>query len=284
MSQKKHRVILVSGMSGAGKTTAMGILEDMGYHCMDQFPVKLLPELLEIIIRHDDPRFQNLALSTNLIDFNAFKQTFGILDIDLQIILLEASHTELLKRYKFTRRTHPMILSQQAQTLEDSILVERDMLSNLKEQNCMVVETSHLNATELKQRLNQVFAINERAPFSISFISFGYKNGLPMDADLVFDVRFLPNPYWNEDLKDLTGNDKPVYDYVIEKKETQRFIKKLKSFLDYAFKEYIREGKNHFTVAIGCTGGKHRSVSLVNWAYENYGKEYRCFKDHRDLE
>ena len=284
MSQKKHRVILVSGMSGAGKTTAMGILEDMGYHCMDQFPVKLLPELLEIIIRHDDPRFQNLALSTNLIDFNAFKQTFGILDIDLQIILLEASHTELLKRYKFTRRTHPMILSQQAQTLEDSIQVERDMLSNLKEQNCMVVETSHLNVTELKQRLNQVFAINERAPFSISFISFGYKNGLPMDADLVFDVRFLPNPYWNEDLKDLTGNDKPVYDYVIEKKETQRFIKKLKSFLDYAFKEYIREGKNHFTVAIGCTGGKHRSVSLVNWAYENYGKEYRCFKDHRDLE
>lgn len=284
MSQKKHRVILVSGMSGAGKTTAMGILEDMGYHCMDQFPVKLLPELLEIIIRHDDPRFQNLALSTNLIDFNAFKQTFGILDIDLQIILLEASHTELLKRYKFTRRTHPMILSQQAQTLEDSILVERDMLSNLKKQNCMVVETSHLNATELKQRLNQVFAINERVPFSISFISFGYKNGLPMDADLVFDVRFLPNPYWNEDLKDLTGNDKPVYDYVIEKKETQRFIKKLKSFLDYAFKEYIREGKNHFTVAIGCTGGKHRSVSLVNWAYENYGKEYRCFKDHRDLE
>lgn len=284
MSQKKHRVILVSGMSGAGKTTAMGILEDMGYHCMDQFPVKLLPELLEIIIRHDDTRFQNLALSTNLIDFNAFKQTFGILDIDLQIILLEASHTELLKRYKFTRRTHPMILSQQAQTLEDSIQVERDMLSNLKEQNCMVVETSHLNVTELKQRLNQVFAINERAPFSISFISFGYKNGLPMDADLVFDVRFLPNPYWNEDLKDLTGNDKPVYDYVIEKKETQRFIKKLKSFLDYAFKEYIREGKNHFTVAIGCTGGKHRSVSLVNWAYENYGKEYRCFKDHRDLE
>jgi len=148
----------------------------------------------------------------------------------------------------------------------------------------MVVETSHLNATELKQRLNQVFAINERAPFSISFISFGYKNGLPMDADLVFDVRFLPNPYWNEELRELTGNDKPVYDYVIEKKETQRFIKKLKSFLDYAFKEYIREGKNHFTVAIGCTGGKHRSVSLVNWAYENYGKEYRCFKDHRDLE
>lgn len=284
MSQKKHRVILVSGMSGAGKTTAMGILEDMGYHCMDQFPVKLLPELLEMIIQHEDPRFQNLALSTNLLDFNAFKQTFGILDIDLQILLLEASHTELLKRYKFTRRTHPMILSQQAMTLEESIQVEREMLSNLKEQNCMVIETSHLNATELKQRLNQVFAINQRAPFSISFISFGYKNGLPMDADLVFDVRFLPNPYWNESLRDLTGNDQAVYDYVIDKKETQRFILKLKSFLDYAFKEYIKEGKNHFTVAIGCTGGKHRSVSLINWAYENYGKDYRCFKDHRDLE
>ena len=284
MSQKKHRVILVSGMSGAGKTTAMGILEDMGYHCMDQFPVKLLPELLEIIIRHDDPRFQNLALSTNLLDFNAFKQTFGILDIDLEILLLEASHTELLKRYKFTRRTHPMILSAQAKTLEDSIQVEREMLSNLKEQNCLVIETSHLNATELKQRINKVFAINQRAPFSISFISFGYKNGLPMDADLVFDVRFLPNPYWDETLRELSGNDQAVYDYVIDKKETQRFISKFKSFLDYAFKEYIKEGKNHFTVAIGCTGGKHRSVSLVNWAYAYFGKEYRCFKDHRDLE
>jgi RNase adapter protein RapZ len=280
----KHRIILVSGMSGAGKTTAMGVLEDMGYHCMDQFPVKLLPELLEMIAEEKDTRFDNLALSTNLMDFNEFKNKLSVLDIDLQILILESSNHELLKRYKFTRRTHPMLLSNKATTLEDGIQIERDRLSGLKEQNCLVIDTSFLNATELKQRLNKVFAINNRAAFSISFISFGYKNGLPMDADLVFDVRFLPNPYWIESLRLKTGNDTEVYDYVISDKETKRFINKVKPFLDYAFKQYIKEGKNHFTVAIGCTGGMHRSVSIVNWMFEEYGKKYHCFKEHRDLE
>lgn len=280
----KHRIILVSGMSGAGKTTAMGILEDMGYHCMDQFPVKLLPNLLEMIANESDTRFHNLALSTNLVDFNEFKNTLGVLDIDLQILILESSNQELLKRYKFTRRTHPMLLSNIATTLEDGIQIERERLSKLKEQNCLVIDTSFLNATELKQRLNKVFAINNRASFSISFISFGYKNGLPMDADLLFDVRFLPNPYWIEALRLKSGNDKEVYDYVMSDKETKRFINKLKPFLDYAFKQYIKEGKNHFTVGIGCTGGMHRSVSIVNWLFEEYGKKYHCFKEHRDLE
>ncbi len=280
----KHRIILVTGMSGAGKTTAMGVLEDMGYHCMDQFPVKLLPNLLEIIVQENDPRFQNLALSTNLMDFNEFKNTLGVLDIDLQILILETSNQELLKRYKFTRRTHPMLLSNIATTLEDGIQIERERLSKLKEQNCFVVDTSFFNATELKQRLNKVFAINNRAAFSISFISFGYKNGLPMDADLLFDVRFLTNPYWVEELRTKTGNDQEVYDYVMLDKETKRFINKLKPFLDYAFKQYIKEGKNHFTVGVGCTGGMHRSVSIVNWLFNEYSKKYHCFKDHRDLE
>jgi RNase adapter protein RapZ len=280
----KHRIILVSGMSGAGKTTAMGVLEDMGYHCMDQFPVKLLPDLLEMIEDEKDTRFDNLALSTNLVDFNDFKNKLSVLDIDLQILILESSNQELLKRYKFTRRTHPMLLSNIATTLEDGIQIERERLSGLKEQNCLVIDTSFLNATELKQRLNKVFAINNRAAFSISFISFGYKNGLPMDADLVFDVRFLTNPYWVESLRLKSGNDAEVYDYVISDKETKRFIRKVKPFLDYAFKQYIKEGKNHFTVAIGCTGGMHRSVSIVNWMFEEYGKKYHCFKEHRDLE
>ena len=280
----KHRIILVSGMSGAGKTTAMGILEDMGYHCMDQFPVKLLPNLLEMIAKEDDTRFHNLALSTNLVNFNEFKNTLGVLDIDLQILILESSHPELLKRYKFTRRTHPMLLSNIATTLEEGIQIERERLNKLKEQNCLVVDTSFLNATELKQRLNKVFAINNRAAFSISFISFGYKNGLPMDADLLFDVRFLPNPYWEESLRTKTGNDQEVYDYVMTNKETQRYLKKLKPFLDYSFKQYIKEGKNHFTVGIGCTGGMHRSVSIVNWLFDEYSKKYNWFKEHRDLE
>lgn len=284
MNNHSIRIILVSGMSGAGKTTTMGVLEDMGYHCMDQFPVKLLPSLTELITTTNDPRYLKVALSTNLLDFEAFRQVLGGLGVDLSILLLEASHGELLKRYKFSRRTHPMLLSNLSSTLEEGIQYEEELLSQLKDQNTISLDTSYLNATELKQRLNKVFATSRKPVFSISFISFGYKNGVPLDADLLFDVRFLPNPHWDEALRPYNGNDQVVYDYVMGKPETQKFLRKLTGFLDYAFKEYVKEGKNHFTVGIGCTGGKHRSVALTNWLTEHYAKKYQTFKDHRDLE
>ena len=283
MSQT-HRVVIVSGLSGAGKTNAMGVLEDMGYHCMDQYPLVLLPHLIEMVVSNQDDRYHNLALSTNLSELKAFVERLQILDWDLRILLLEASPAELLRRYKFTRRTHPMILSKKASTLEEGIQLERELLNAHKENYRFSVDTTHLNINELKRKLRQVYAINEKANFSISFISFGYKQGVPLDADLLFDVRFLPNPYWIEDLRPLTGNDQAVYDYVISSKETQRFINKLSSFLDYAFKQYDKEGKNHFTVGIGCTGGQHRSVSLVNFLQEKYSGKYVCYKDHRDIE
>jgi len=284
MNESDCRIILVSGMSGAGKTTTMGILEDMGYHCMDQFPIKLLPELVELIRDSKDPRYSKLALSTNLLDFNEFKQFLSGFNFSLAVLLLETANSELLKRYKFSRRTHPMLLSNAVSTLEEGIQVEHDLLNEIKEEKAIIIDTSHLNATELKQKINKVFAVDRKPVFSISFISFGYKNGVPLDADLLFDVRFLPNPYWDETLRDYNGNDQVVYDYVMEKPQTQKFIRKLTAFLDYAFKEYVGEGKNHFTVGIGCTGGKHRSVALTNWLFEHYSAKYKCFKDHRDLE
>lgn len=276
-------IILISGMSGAGKTTAMGVLEDMGYRCIDQLPFKLLPSLIDYSEEGKDVRFTHLALSTYISDFQAFYTYLSGLNFNLSVVLLDASDSELLKRYKFSRRMHPMLLSNAASTLEEGIAAERRIFSQIKEQTITTLDTSVLTATELKQRLNQLIEVNRKSTFSISFISFGYKNGVPLDADLLFDVRFLPNPHWNEILRPFNGNDENVYNFVMNKEETMTFIQKLTTFLDYAFEEYAKEGKNHFTVGIGCTGGQHRSVSIVNYLYDLYGQRYQVFKDHRDL-
>jgi len=280
----KRRVILLTGISGAGKTTTMGVLQDMGYHCIDQFPVGLLDELRNLIINGNDPRFDNIVISMSLQYFEDFYVMFKNLELELRVVFLEATHDELLKRYKSTRRNHPLLISNKVTTLEEALTLEEELLKKLKINTFTDIDTTYLKGVELKSRLNKMFNLNIQPTFSISFISFGYKNGVPLDADLMFDVRFLPNPYWDEALREFSGEDQIIKDYVLSKKETQRFIKKLKGFLDYAFKEYIKEGKNHFTVAIGCTGGRHRSVVLVNEFFEIYNMKYHCFKEHRDLQ
>lgn len=280
----KRRVILLTGISGAGKTTTMGILEDMGYHCIDQFPVSLLQELSALIIKGVDPRFDNVVISMTLQDFDNYYSVFRGLDIDLRVVFLEASHEELLKRYKSTRRNHPLLISNKVTTLEEALNLEEESLKKLKDTAFTGIDTTFLKGTELKTRLNKMFNLGSQPTFSISFVSFGYKNGVPLDADLLFDVRFLPNPFWDEALREHTGQEKIIQDFVLDHEETQVFIKKLKTFLDYAFKQYVKEGKNHFTVGIGCTGGKHRSVVLVNEFYKIYSMKYHCFKEHRDLQ
>lgn len=277
-------IILISGMSGAGKTTAMGVFEDMGYRCVDQLPFKLLPSLIDYAQEGKDVRFTHLALSTYISDFENFYTFLKGLNFNLSVVLLDASNQELLKRYKFSRRMHPMLVSNAASTLEEGISAERDLFNGIKDQSMILLDTSVLSAIDLKQRLNKFIDVNRKSTFSISFVSFGYKNGVPLDADLLFDVRFLPNPHWDEKLRPYNGNDEIIYNFVIEKEQTQEFIRRLQSFLDYAFDEYAKEGKNHFTVGIGCTGGKHRSVSLVNYLFDHYGKTYQVFKDHRDLD
>ena len=271
-------------MSGAGKTTTMGILEDMGYHCIDQFPVDLLTSLRQLIIEGSDPRYQNVAISMSLKDFETTYTAFRGLDLDLRVIFLEASHDELLKRYKSTRRNHPLLLSNRATTLEEAIGVEADLVRALKDTAFTSIDTTFLKGSELKSRLNKLFGLTEKPAFTISFVSFGFKNGIPLDADLVFDVRFLPNPFWDEQLRGFSGETDVIRRFVLEDPKTQKFLKKLTAFLDYALKEYVKEGKNHFTVAIGCTGGYHRSVVLVNQLAERYGAKYHCFKEHRDLQ
>ncbi len=278
MSQQD--VLLVTGMSGAGKTTAMGILEDMGYHCIDQFPVQLLSNLGEIIHSKIDPRYSNIALATTALDYPKFLNYFK--NIETKVIFFDASDEKLLLRYKFTRRHHPMLIASKANTLEEAIEVERDMFENLNDNSIMRIDTTKLSQAELKAILMEKLKLTSHDVFSISFVSFGYKHGVPLDADIIFDTRFLPNPYYVDELKELTGDDAPVYDYVMKFDETKQLLKHLTQTLDFCFESYAKQNKNHLSVCIGCTGGHHRSVSVTNWLYEHYKKKYHCFKSHRD--
>ncbi|WP_323611731.1 RNase adapter RapZ [Erysipelothrix enhydrae] len=280
---EKQKVVLVTGLSGAGKTSAMAVLEDMGYHCIDRFPVFTIEDLVRDIEAMKDGTYSNLALSVNAADFDIFYRTFKNSECELIVLFLDASKEQLLLRYKYNRRNHPLIVANLANGLEEAIDAEIEQFSNIKSRASIIIDTTFLTQQNLTSRIKRFFKIEGNQSLSLSFISFGYRKGLPMDADLVFDVRFLNNPYWEESLRSMTGNDEPVFDYVINDEKTQEFLKYLTQFLDYAFERYIEESKHLLTVAIGCTGGQHRSVSIVNWLYENYDKQYNTLKDHRDM-
>ena len=258
----ENKIVLVTGMSGAGKSSAMNALEDLGYYCMDNFPKELL-ENLEDLLRKDESHYKNVALSVSAIDYQAFVSYFENINRDLQILFLDCSDEELLLRYRFTRRQHPMIVNHLATTLEDAIEVERDFLDHLQEnsQNTIHIDTTKLSTSALASRVLHRFK----------------------SADMVIDVRFLPNPFYDPLLRDKTGNQKEVYDYVMDKPETQEFILKLKDYCDFVFSQYEKQNKSHMIVAIGCTGGQHRSVSICNWLYDEYKDIYRCFKSPRDI-
>ena len=281
MEKTKH-VVLVSGMSGAGQSTAMSILEDMGYHVIENFPIQLLSLLVDMIETSTDPRYSYIALSTSAADFPVFLRTLKGQGIEVRVMFLDAADSVLIHRYKQTRRIHPLLLSNTANTLEEAIAVERQMLSQTNNSSFVTIDTSFTSAHDIKQMIEQYFSKDAAPSFSISFVSFGYKYGVPMDADLMIDVRFLPNPYWEPKLRIFSGNDDNVYHYVMDKPETQEFLKRLLSFLDYSFAQYVKEGKNHFTVAIGCTGGQHRSVAITNFLYDHYKTTYHVYKSHRD--
>lgn len=279
---RKQNIVLITGMSGAGKTSAMGILEDMGYHCIDNFPVQLIENLGKIIKKDPDERYSNIALATTAQDYPKFVQYFQNIEIPVRVIFLDAQDQCLLLRYKFTRRHHPMILCGKATTLEEAIEYERDLFEGLNDRALLHIDTTKLGQGELKAILMEKLQMHEQPSFSISFVSFGYKHGVPLDADFLFDVRFLPNPYYIEELRPMSGDDAPVYDYVMGFEETKECIRHIKALLDYVFVQYKKQNKNHIMVGIGCTGGHHRSVSITNWLYSHYKGEYHCYKSHRD--
>lgn len=280
-----ENIVLVTGMSGAGKSSAMNALEDLGYYCIDNFPKELLPNL-EALLEEKGSKYKSVALSVSAIDYVYFVKYFDNNTNKIQIIFLDCGDDELLLRYRFTRRQHPMIGANRASTLEDAIEMERDYFDHLQEnaQNTFHVDTSKLTPQALANRIRHRFRTNEKTEFTITFQSFGFKHGVPMDADEIIDVRFLPNPFYEPSLREKTGNQEEVYNYVMTASETKEFVEKLSNYLDFTFDSYNRQNKSHMIVAVGCTGGQHRSVSICNYLFDKYKETYRCFKSHRDID
>lgn len=276
-------LILISGISGAGKTTASNALEDMGYTCIDQYPVELLPDLIELIKNSDSIKYNKVALTISLSDLDNFSNLLDNSDIDVKLVLIDANKETIINRYKFTRRVHPLVLSNVASTIEEAVEIEKNIISKYKKKNARLIDTSNLTTKQHVEKLNSVLKKDTIANLAITFESFGYKNGVPDDADMVIDVRMLDNPFYVERLKKKTGNDKEVKNYVLKSKLTQRYLKKLLPLLDFNFKEYGKEEKRHLTVCIGCTGGQHRSVTIANYLYANYKDKYMCYIRHRDI-
>lgn len=267
-------VVIITGMSGAGKTVAMQSFEDMGYYCIDNMPPSLLPTFWELTSSSGQISKVALVMDLRMRDFfdhmeHALDSIENTPQITKRILFLEASDEELVTRYKETRRSHPLAYNDR--TIE-GIEKERELLRAIKLQAQRVIDTSDITPRRLRELLIKEFKTsNDNESFRIEMVSFGFKYGLPIDADIVMDVRFLPNPHYIKELRPQTGLDEEVYDYVMQQPETEPFYKKFIELLDYCVPGYKREGKTNATIAIGCTGGKHRSVALT----ERVGKKLR---------
>ncbi len=283
------RFVIVTGMSGAGRSTALRVLEDAGYFCVDNLPISLIEKFSELIYP-GNTEVTKAALGIDIRSGKAFGELETTLDelntagVNYEILYLDASDEVLVKRYKETRRSHPLA---QDGRVADGIHEERKRLEFLKKQADYIIDTSNLLTRELKQELDKIFVQNKNFKnLVITVLSFGFKYGIPTDSDLVFDVRFLPNPYYYEELKKLSGNDKPVQDFVMGFEVSHRFLDKLIDMIQFLIPNYVLEGKNQLVISIGCTGGKHRSVTLANKLYERLrdNADYAVRIEHRDIE
>ena len=282
------RFVVVTGMSGSGKRTAMKMLEDVGFYCVDNLPVPLIEKFVELIATPNS-EISKVALGLDVRADQPFGDAQRVLDelkengYFFEILFMDASDGVPLKRYKETRRMHPLSLEGR---VEEGVHKEREILQGIKKKADYVIDTSNLLTRELKEEIDHIFVRNEEYnSLMVTILSFGFKNGIPADADLVFDVRFLPNPFYIDELKHKTGNDKEVQDYVMSFPEALVFVDKLTDMLDFLIPNYVKEGKHQLVIGIGCTGGKHRSVTLAN---ELYGKmkdrgNYGVKLYHRDI-
>ncbi|MGI6006570.1 MAG: RNase adapter RapZ [Ruminococcus sp.] len=283
------RFVIVTGMSGAGKSTALKMLEDAGFFCVDNLPIPLMEKFAQFAVESMPQGIQKAALGVDIRSGKALDQMEAILEhmtdarMEYEILFLDADDEVLIKRYKETRRSHPLAGSGR---VEAGIRAERERLEFLKKHADYILDTSHLLTRELKAELDKIFVKNQKFKnLMITVLSFGFKYGIPEDADLVFDVRFLPNPYYVETLRPLTGNDLPVQNYVMGFDVSVQFLEKLMDLITFLIPNYVLEGKNQLVIAIGCTGGKHRSVTLANELYCRLGteEEYGVRIEHRDI-
>lgn len=277
-------LVFISGLSGSGKSTAVNVLEDLGYYCVENIPPTLLPTFIELC-ENSDTGISKVALVIDIREGVFFDRAPGVIKdfkekgYPVDIIFLESSDETLVKRYKETRRKHP--LSSDGNILA-GISTEREMLKELKELSNYTIDTSDLNVHQLRDIIKSKFDKSNTQNILVNFLSFGFKHGIPYDADMIFDVRFLPNPHFIEKLKHLNGMDKEILDFVLSSKESVNFIDKLAEFLEFLIPNFEKEGKSYLTIAIGCTGGQHRSVVITNKIAEHF--EYLTpITRHRDI-
>lgn len=284
------RFVIVTGMSGGGKRTALKMLEDIGFFCVDNLPIPLLEKFVELIAM-PNKEISKVALGLDVRADQSFEDVGKYFEnlrsngYKFEILFMEASDQMLIRRYKESRRMHPLA-SYEGGRVEDGIHKERKILDSMKKNADYVIDTSNLLTRELKEELDRIFVRNEEYnSLMVTVMSFGFKNGIPTDADLIFDVRFLPNPFYIDELKNLTGNDKAVQDYVMSFGEADEFLQKLSDMLLFLIPNYVKEGKYQLVVGIGCTGGKHRSVTLANELYKNLKNKgnYGLTIQHRDV-
>lgn len=284
------RFVIVTGVSGAGKTTALKMLEDMNYFCVDNLPILLIEKFASISLDMNSEEIQNVALGVDVRSGQALDELEQVLDnmrkagYEYEILFLDAETNVLIKRYKETRRNHPLAAGGR---IDIGIRREREKLVFLKTRADYIIDTSNLLTKELRREMEKIFVEDQNfKSLMISVLSFGFKYGIPSDSDLVFDVRFLPNPYYIDDLRALSGEDEAVRDYVMNSEAAQEFANKLEDMVKFLIPHYMSEGKNNLVISIGCTGGKHRSVTLANDLYRRLDKpgDYGLRVEHRDIE
>jgi UPF0042 nucleotide-binding protein len=279
--------VILSGLSGAGKTQALDVFEDAGFFCIDNLPPELVPTLVDLL-RREGSKVHRVAVVCDARGGEYFGQLGAMLEklreraVDYRLVFLEASNETLVRRFKETRRRHP--LGGDSSVL-DAIRAERRLLSGLREQANLIIDTADLSIPQLRAMLNdELISEGRQAAMVVAFVSFGYKFGIPIDADLLFDVRFLPNPYWEQELRPLTGLEAPVREYVLMSAGSDEYFAHLLPLLDFLLPRYAAEGKAHLTVGIGCTGGKHRSVTIAEYLVEQYRRKgFYAIVRHRDL-
>ena len=279
-------LVVVTGMSGAGKTVAMQSFEDLGYFCVDNMPPALLGKFWELV--KESGKISKVALVIDLRSRAFYDEIFGMLqelddgndNLRPKILFLDASDEELVARYKETRRAHPLAMDGR---VLDGIQRERELLSEIKSKAQLVIDTSKISPRQLREELFLNFESDQSTAFHVNVMSFGFKYGIPIDADIVMDVRFLPNPYYVKELREKTGNDQAVYDYVMNSEMTEEFYQQFIKMLRFVMPGYQKEGKSSVTIAIGCTGGQHRSVALANRIGKALQEKYPVNITHRDM-
>ena len=283
----EKELVVLTGVSGAGKSTAMGFLEDVGYYCIDNMPPQLMATFVSLLA--NSVEYSKVAIVCDVRSSSVFEKLLcSISEIEkygyfVRVIYLDVNDTEALKRYKLTRRKHPFA-DRFNGSIQSAITYEKEILAPLRERAAHIVDTSETDTPKLRSRLTEILLESEKEVMNIHCMSFGFKYGIPAEADFVIDVRCLPNPYWVDELRNKTGLDKEVYDYVFSFEQSNELFNKLVDFLDYLNPLYIKEGKSQIVFAIGCTGGNHRSVAFAEALKNHFSKKWdNVSANHRDI-